>query len=95
MRTNFVSPSNRTHEFVMVIVRVPALDHPTKGTVPGELDCPLCVAKPSLLLENSQDVSFAQSGLAGRFATLQVVPCFVYLSISQHSHELVVFLASK
>jgi len=90
---NLVSPPNRTHEFVMVIVRVPVLDHPAKGTIPGELDCPLCAAKP-LLLENGQDISFAQSGLARGFAILQIVLCFVYPSISQpeHSHELVVFL---
>jgi hypothetical protein len=94
MHANFVSPPNRTHEFVIVIVRVPALDHPTKGTVPGELDCPPRAAEP-LLLKNGQDVSFAQSGLARGFATLEVVPCFVYLPISQHSHELVVFLAPE
>ena len=70
MRANFVSPPDCTHEFVMVIVRVPSLDHPTKGTLPGELDCPLCAAGLSLLLENVQDVSFAQSGLS------EDLPCF-------------------
>lgn len=78
----------------MVILRVPALDHPTEGTIAGELDCPLCAKPP--MPGNGQDVSFAQSGLARGSATLQFVPCFVYLSISQCSHELVVvFLASK
>ena len=95
MCTNFVSPPNRMHECVMVLARVPALNHPTKGTVPGELNSLLCAAEGTLLLENGQDVSFAQSGLARGFATIQVVPWFVYLSISQHSHELVVFLASE
>ena len=79
----------------MVIARVSALDNPTIGAVPGELDCPLCASKPSLLLENGQDVSFAQSGLARGFAALRIAPCSVYLSISENSHELVVFLASS
>ena len=95
MCTNFVSPLNCMHEYVMVLTRVPALNYPAKGTVSGELNSPLCVAEETLLLENGQDVSFAQSGLAQGFATIQVIPWFVYLSISQYSHELVLFLVSE